>query len=364
MKGRSGIVLFLAALFGAATLYFFLSTERGGGLTLEGIVDANQVVVSPKVQGLLERLNVDEGSKVRAGELIARLDTAELDANVEADRASVANLGAQLAQAQSNYQMALTETAGDLAGAEARLMVAKAQLEQSQSQLERIQSDYQKTKTLSTQGVSARQELDHWSADLRTQQATVSAQAEQVRAAEADLVHAQAGQYRKSAAESAVESTKAQLRNAESELVAAQARLSYALVLAPISGVVSVLVARQGEVVGPSAPVATIIDPQSTWVRVGIPETYAVQLAIGEKIQIQFPSGQIVDGTVLTKGVEGDFATQYDLNQLNRDIRCVAIKIAVPNPELTITPGMTAKVLLSPMQLKRKVIYPEKLAGG
>ena len=364
MKGRSAIVLFLAALFGAATLYFFLSTERGGGLTLEGIVDANQVVVSPKVQGILERLNVDEGSKVRAGELIARLDTAELDANVEADRASVANLRAQLAQSQSNYQMALTETAGDLAGAEARLMVAKAQLEQSQSQLERIQSDYQKTKTLSTQGVSARQDLDHWSADLRTQQATVSAQAEQVRAAEADLVHAQAGQYRKSASESAVESTKAQLRNAESELVAAQARLGYALVVAPISGVVSVLVARQGEVVGPSAPVATIIDPQSTWVRVGIPETYAVQLAIGEKIQIQFPSRQIIEGTVLTKGVEGDFATQYDLNQLNRDIRCVAIKIAVPNPELTITPGMTAKVLLSPMQLKRKVIYPEKLAGG
>jgi len=42
----------------------------------------------------------------------------------------------------------------------------------------------------------------------------------------------------------------------------------------------------------------------------------------------------------------------------------VAIKISVANPELTITPGMTAKVLLSPADLKRKVIYPEKLAGG
>jgi hypothetical protein len=41
----------------------------------------------------------------------------------------------------------------------------------------------------------------------------------------------------------------------------------------------------------------------------------------------------------------------------------VAIKIAVPNPELTIAPGMTAKVLLSPAQLNAR-IYPEKLAGG
>ena len=364
MKGRSAVVIFLGALFLAAALYFFFFTEHSEGLILEGIVDANQVVVSPKVQGILERLNVDEGSAVRSGELIATLDTAELDANVEADRASVANLRSQLAQSQSNYQMALTDTAGDLAGAQARLSVTKAQLEQSQSQLERVRNDFQRTEALSAQGVSAKQDLDHWSADLRTQQATVSAQVEQVRAAEADLVHAQAGQFRKNAARSAVESAQAQLHNAESELVAAQARLSYTRVLAPISGVVSVLVARQGEVVGPNAPVATIIDPRSTWVRVGIPETYADHITVGEKLAIEFPSGQIVDGTVLTKGVEGDFATQYDLNQLNRDIRCVAIKIGVPNPQLIITPGMTAKVLLNAAQLKRKIIYPEKLAGG
>src|SRR3984957_4801707 len=358
MKRRSPIVLFLAALFLAATVYYFFFTEHSQGLILEGIVDANQVVVSPKVQGILERLNVDEGSSVRAGELIATLDTVELAASVEADQASVANLRSQLAQSQSNYQMALTESAGDMAGAQARLSVSKAQLAQSQSQLERVRNDFQRTEALSAQGVSAKQDLDHWSADLRTQQDTVSAQSEQVRAAEADLVHAQAGQFRKSAAQSAVDSTEAQLQNAESEQVAAQARLSYTRVVAPISGVVSVLVARQGEVVGPSAPVATIIDPQSTWVRVGIPETYAVQLAIGEKIQIQFPSRQIIEGTVLTKGVEGDFATQYDLNQLNRDIRCVSIKISVPNPDLAITPGMTAKLLLSPAELKRKANYP------
>ena len=123
------------------------------------------------------------------------------------------------------------------------------------------------------------------------------------------------------------------------------------------------LVARQGEVVGPSAPIATIIDPQSAWVRVGIPETYADHIAVGQKLQIQLPSGQIVEGTVLTKGVEGDFATQYDLNQRNRQIRCVAIKISVANLGLTITPGMTAKVLLSPAELKRKAVAPEKLAG-
>jgi multidrug resistance efflux pump len=85
----------LLILLGAATLYFFFSTERSRGLVIEGIVDANQVVVTPKVQGRLERLAVDEGSKVRAGELITRLDTAELAAEVEADRAGVENMRAR-----------------------------------------------------------------------------------------------------------------------------------------------------------------------------------------------------------------------------------------------------------------------------
>jgi HlyD family secretion protein len=138
-------------------------------------------------------------------------------------------------------------------------------------------------------------------------------------------------------------------------------RLSYTDVVAPISGVVSVLVARQGEVVGPSAPVATIVDPLSTWVRVGIPETYAAHIGIGEKIQVQFPSGRIVDGTVICKSVEGDFASQYDLNQTDREIRSVSIKIAVPNRELKITPGMTAKVMLGPDQLRSDADPPKRL---
>src|SRR5271165_963874 len=89
-----------------------------------------------------------------------------------------------------------------------------------------------------------------------------------------------------------------------------------------------------------------------TWVRVGIPETFAANIAVGEKIRVQFPGGRTVDGTVICKSVEGDFASQYDLNQVTRDIRSVSIKIAVPNPDLTITPGMSARVVLTPEQLK------------
>jgi multidrug resistance efflux pump len=78
MKRKPALGIFFLALLALATIYFFLSTNHRRGLIIDGIVDANQVVVSRKVQGLLERLLVDEGSSVRAGERIASLDTGRL----------------------------------------------------------------------------------------------------------------------------------------------------------------------------------------------------------------------------------------------------------------------------------------------
>jgi HlyD family secretion protein len=123
-------------------------------------------------------------------------------------------------------------------------------------------------------------------------------------------------------------------------------------VLAPVSGTVSVRVARQGEVVNPGSPIVTIVDLSDTWVRVYMPETDATNIGIGDSVRVSLPSGQIVQGKVILKGVEADFATQRDVSRSKRDIKTVGLKISVPNPGKTLVPGMTADVLVSPDQLK------------
>ncbi len=60
-KGKFFIFLLLLVLL--ATGYFFYSTDRTGDTVLIGIVDANQVIVSSKIAGRVEKLNVDEGSQ-------------------------------------------------------------------------------------------------------------------------------------------------------------------------------------------------------------------------------------------------------------------------------------------------------------
>src|SRR5215469_8230110 len=59
---------FLGVLLVIAAIYYFVSTDRTSDLVLIGTVDANQIVVSPKIMGLVERLAVDEGDQVKAGQ--------------------------------------------------------------------------------------------------------------------------------------------------------------------------------------------------------------------------------------------------------------------------------------------------------
>ena len=104
--------------------------------------------------------------------------------------------------------------------------------------------------------------------------------------------------------------------------------------------------ARQGEVVNPGSPIVTLFDLSSTWVDADVEETYADLIAMGQTLRVRLPSGTEVTGPVIYKAVEADFATQRDVSRTKRDIKTVAIRVRVSNPEGKLPLGMTAWVML------------------
>ena len=352
-QGKKFSVL-LGVIFLVALTYYLFSTDRSKGLVLIGTVDANQVVVSPKITGRIERLTVDEGSEVKRGDLIAELDTAELAAQQQAASSNVSVLRSRVAESRASEELAKGTTSSDVANAQARLQAAHAALAEAQADLERVQADQARIVALADQGVASRQESDQINAQLKAQQARVKTMNENVGAAEAELKMAQARTHQARAAESTVAATRAQMLGAEAERAQAEARLGYARVLAPVSGTVSVRVAREGEVVGPGSPIVTVIDLGDTWVRAPIPETYADRIALGDTLKVRLPSGQVIDGKVIFKVVEGDFATQRDVGRSKRDIKTFVLKLAVDNRDKKLAPGMTAEVLVPKSKLEKR----------
>jgi HlyD family secretion protein len=343
---RNRFIILLSLIFAGAFIYYLATTNRSQGLDLIGTVDANQVIVSPQIQGRIEKLLVDEGTPVKAGDLIALLDANELQAQERAAAATINSLRSKVSETLATEAATKGSTAGDVANAEARLESTRAQLAQAEANLEQIKTDHDRTISLAASGVASQQDKDRADAQLKAQQAAVKALQDQVRAAQADLNSAIARTHQATAAARTVAATRAEMANAAAMQAEAQVRLGYTRVLAPVSGTVSVRAAREGEVVNPGQPIVTIVDLSDTWVRAAVPETYADRIALGDVFNVRMPSGQVVPGKVFFKAVEGDFATQRDVSRRKRDIKTVVLKLRIENPNELFVPGMTADVLV------------------
>jgi multidrug resistance efflux pump len=348
----SRFFIFIGLIFVIALVLYIATVPQGREIVLTGVVSGNEVIVSPKIQGRIEKLHVDEGVGVHEGQLIAELDRAELEAQVAAAAANIRSLQAKIAQAKNTWAWTNDSTGAAENRAAAALTTSKAQLEEAKADLWRIELDQKRTVALYEGGVASVQDRDRGEAALRAARAHVKSLEEQVKAQEAELAVARANRKQLDVQQSELVSAEAQLEQARAAKVETETRLGYTRIVSPLGGIVSVRVARQGEVVQAGAPIVTIVDVDHLWVRAALEETYVDSIRFGDKLKVRVPSGQELEGTVFFKGVESDFATQRDVSRTKRDIKAFAIKVAIPNPERKLFAGMTADVLLPAPQKK------------
>jgi len=352
MSARNKFLIVFGVILLTAAGYYFFTTPGGNDLVLVGTVDANQIVVSPQIQGRVAKLLVDEGTPVKQGDVIAELDPSELEAQERAAAATISSLRSQMSANEYTRQSTKGSTSSDVANAQAKLQAAQAQLAQAEATLTRVESDSRRTIGLANAGVASEQEKVQAAMNLKAQEATVQSLKDQVTAAQADLKAAIARTNQATAAQSTVESTRAQVANAEAQRKEAEVRLGYTKIYSPVNGTVLVRAAREGEVVNAGQAIVTVVDFRDTWVRAAIPETYADHIGFDDTLRVRLPGGTVVPGQVFYKAPEADFATQRDVGRRKRDIRTIVLKVRLDNPKGAYVPGMTAEVLVSPAQLK------------
>jgi HlyD family secretion protein len=336
-------IVFLIALG-----FYIFSTPWGKEIPLTGIVDGNEVIVSPQIMGRMIRLTVDEGSVVKKGDLIAELDPKELQAALAAAKANVASLQSQVNAANHNYSMTDDQTGASVNQAQATLTSTRAQLDQARANLWRDQTDHDRMQKLFDSGVESAQDRDHAQATLNASLANVKSLEDSVNAQQAALAVAQANRKQVDVRGSDIATTLAQLEQARASAAETETQLGYTKIYSPIDGIVSVRVAKQGEVVAQGSPIVVVVDVDHLWVRADVEESYIDSVAMNETLRVRLPSGRELEGPVFFKGVENDFATQRDVSRTKRDIKTFAIKVAVPNENRTLFTGMTATVLLPP----------------
>jgi multidrug resistance efflux pump len=354
VNARNRVFLLLGLLTVGSLIWYLVTVRPSTDLQLIGTVDANEVVVSAKIPGRIQTLTVDEGQDVKAGQLIAMIESDDLQAARNAAEATAAGQKWKLGETVETELQDRGETGNAAVNAEAQVRAAQASLAQAEANYDHQQADTSRTVALAKQGIMSEQASDEAATSLQAAKAAVATARENVAAAEASLRQARAHELLITVAGRTVNETRDEAQNARALADQAKVELGYAQVFAPVSGKVNVRAARQGEVVTVGAPIVTIMDLTQTWVYAPLPETQADAVQLGDSLRVVMPSGATLQGKVINKSAEADFATQRDVSARKRDIKTVQLKLLIDNPGERFVPGMIAEVYIPKNKLVKQ----------
>jgi HlyD family secretion protein len=333
----------LAALVGIGYVRTLGSAEP---IRLTGVVSADEVIVATQLGGAIQELLVDEGDWVERGDPIAVLESEELEAEERRQRAAIDRLRVKLEQAQEKTAVEGERIEVQIAGAEARLQFARSQYREALLLRTQQERDAAYNRALAEEGLVPRQEQEKMETELSLSFVRVQSSQDQVLTAEVELELARATERELQLAVRDAEQISAELEGARAELERIVARLRHSEIQAPRAGRVNLRVATEGESVKAGDPLVTLVDLNDVWVRAQLEEGQLDRVVPAQKVTVVLASGEELEGEVTFISPVAEFATRRDASREQRDIRTFSIKVAVPNPDLRVHPGMTAYVLL------------------
>ncbi|SHF34367.1 HlyD family secretion protein [Modicisalibacter ilicicola DSM 19980] len=230
-----------------------------------GRIEATEIDVATKLPGRLMEVLVDEGAFVEPGQVIARMNTDALEAEL-------AQAKAQVRQAEN----ALITARSVVVQRESEHATAKAVVLQRQAELDAADKRYRRSATLVQRDAISRQQLDDDRAARQSAEAALAAARSQVLSAEAGVESARSQAVE---AESAIEAAKAAVRRVQADIDDSELR-------ADRLARVQYRIAQPGEVLGSGAKILNLVDLTDVYMTFFLPTRDVGRVALGEPAHI------------------------------------------------------------------------------
>jgi multidrug efflux pump subunit AcrA (membrane-fusion protein) len=261
-------------------------TTAADGFEATGTVSSKTVTpISAKVMGYVESVEVREGDRVQAGQLLVSIDSRDARARVTQAEAGLAE--AKSALEEVNRSIDAAQSARDAAAANAKL----------------ADSTFQRYAELLKRNSVSKQEYDEVSARKQSAEAQLRQSEEMLQSAKA----------KKGQVESKIEQAQAALEQA-------RLYLGYCRVQAPFAGVISDKQVDLGQLASPGVPMLTLEDAKNFEMHAIVPESRIDQVAVGQAVDVSVDSlGRTLSGSVVDIVPRSDPAS-----------RSVMVKIRLP----------------------------------
>ncbi|MGH1478614.1 MAG: HlyD family secretion protein [Geminicoccales bacterium] len=321
-KNKTWLIILFLTTIGIVGGYAYVQRLSSDSLpdgiaTGHGRVEVEEIHVAVKYGGRVAEILVDEGDKVEAGDVLARLDTAELDANLE--------------RAEAEIHQAVEAVAG-----------AEALIAQRESELTFAEQEFSRASTLVQRGHVSKETAEQ----RQTQRDTAAAA---VRAAKAELA-----------------TSRAKVRSAKAAAKQIQVQRDEATIRAPRFGRVQYRLAEPGEVLANGGRIVTLLDLTDVTMTIFLPTSEAGRVAYGAEARIQLDAATEykIPATVSFVAANAQFTPKEVETRSERDKLMFRVKVKI-DPDLLlqyidlVKTGLPGEAYVS---LNSQVEWPEQLA--
>jgi membrane fusion protein (multidrug efflux system) len=382
-------VVVLAVLGVAAWIWLTAGRES----TDDAQVDAHVTQIAARVGGTIVKVNIDDNQLVDAGTVLVELDPRDYQVALDKTRADLADAEASAVAARSNVPITSTTAQSNVAtarggvaqaqsgvaaaekeveGARARLVTAQARLREAEANATKAVRDVDRLRGLLAKDEVSQQQFDTASAAAEAQRAAADSARSQVaeaesgiRVAESKLSQSQVGEQQAHAelataqtAPSQIAAIKARASSAEAHAQQARANveqaelnLQYAVVKAPVRGVVSKKGINVGQVVQPGQPLLAIVQLDDVWVTANFKETQLKSVRPGQRstVDVDALGGRTFNGKV--DSIAGATGARFSLlppenatGNFVKVVQRIPVKIVLDkgqDPDHLLRPGMS-----------------------
>jgi HlyD family secretion protein len=319
----------LALVLGLITAAACAPEEPSNTLRVSGHVEATEVQVSGDVGGRLLELRVSEGDRVAAGDVIARLDTRDIELQIERVRADRAAADAQLRFIQAGPRPQ------DIRQAEAQVDAARADAAAVAADLKAAEADLARFESLLAANAGSQKQRDDARARVDIARERERGARDRVRAAAEVVSRLQAGATREE-----IEAARARVAAADAQIALLDKARTDATITSPAAGIVTQKLVDAGEVVAPRMPLVVVTDLDHAWANLFVPEPAMPRISLGQNAVVMTDAGNRIEGKVTYLSPQAEFTPRNVQTADERSKLVYRIKVSVDNRQGILKPGM------------------------
>ncbi len=302
-----------------------------------GYVEATEVRVAGEVGGRLIEVKVAEGDRVSAGDVIARIDTADTEL-------ALRRAGADRDQAQA--QLALVRAGSrpeDIRQASAQGQSAQAEVKAAQAELAAASADLERFENLLRASAGSVKQRDDAATRKDVAAARLRGAQDRAQAAAETVAKLKAG-----ARPQEIDVARARVSSSDAQIATLQKSVGDAIVKAPVAGIVTSKLLDAGEMAAPRAPIVVLTDLDHAWANVYVDEKRVPELKIGQPATLVTDAGQRLTGTITFISPKAEFTPRNVQTADERSKLVYRIKVSTDNRGGVLKPGMPIEAELQP----------------